>query len=141
MGALVLFSSNCDQDAGGFASLQNDGDMIGFGILQVRQHEIVAPLLLRGLDDGGSPLLGTIGDPVVELVGDLGEGPTGHPFSIAIGVEESEYPFGLLEGLNQSVQKESIETSISELDATLMVLVESVHGDLLCSGIPRRLLP
>ena len=104
MWAVVLFSSNCDQDTGGFASLQNDGHMIGFGLLQVLQHKIVAPLLLRGLDDGCTPLLRTIGNPMVELVGDLGEGPTGHPFSISIAVEESEYPFGLLEGLNQSVQ-------------------------------------
>jgi hypothetical protein len=41
---------------------------------------------------------------MVELVGDLGEGLMGYSSSVAIGVEESEYPFGLLEGLNQSVQ-------------------------------------
>jgi hypothetical protein len=43
-------------------------------------------------------------NPIVKLVGDLGQGPTGHPFPISIAVEESQYPFGLLEGLNQSVQ-------------------------------------
>src|ERR1700737_4466124 len=115
--------------------------MIGCGLPQVRQHEIVAPLLLRSLDDGCTPLLGTICNPMVELVGDLGQGMAGHPFSISIGVEETQYPFGLLEGLNQFVQEEPIETLISELDATLVVLVERVHGDLLCSGIPRRLRP
>ena len=78
--------------------------MIGFGLLQVRQHEIVAPFLLRCLDDGCTPFSRTIGNPMVELVGDLGQGVAGHPFSISIGVEEPEYPFGLLEGLNQSVQ-------------------------------------
>ena len=78
--------------------------MIGFGLLQVRQHEIVAPLLLRRLDDGCTPVFRTILQPMVELVGDLGEGLTGYSSSVAIGVEESEYPFGLLEGLNQSVQ-------------------------------------
>jgi hypothetical protein len=102
--AVVLLSSNGDQDAGGFASLQNDSHMIGFGLLQVRQHEIVAPLLLRRLDDGCTPVFRTILQPMVELVGDLGEGLTGYSSSVAIGVEESEYPFGLLEGLNQSVQ-------------------------------------
>ena len=141
MGALVLLSANGDQDAGGFASLEDDGHMIGFGLLQVLQHKIVAPLLLRGLDDGCTPFLRTIRNPIVELVGDFGEGPTGHPSPIPIGVEEPQYPFRLLEGLNQSVQKDPIETSISEFDATLVVLVEGVHGDLLCSGIPRRLLP
>jgi hypothetical protein len=78
---------------------------------------------------------------MMELVGNLGEGPTDYPFPNPIGVEEPQRPLGLLEGLNQSVQKDPIETSISELDATLVVLVENVHGDLLCSRIPRRLLP
>jgi hypothetical protein len=55
MRALVLSSFNGDQDAGSFASLQNDGHMIGFGPLQVRQHEIVAALLLRSFDDGRTP--------------------------------------------------------------------------------------
>jgi hypothetical protein len=42
----------------GFASLQNDGHMIGVGLLQVLQHQIVAPLLqllLRSFDDGRTP--------------------------------------------------------------------------------------
>ena len=103
MRALVLLSANGNEDASGFASFQNDGHMIGFGLLQVRQYEIVAPLLLRSLDDGCTPLLGTICNPMVELVGDLGQGIAGHPFSISIGVEEPQYPFWLLEGLNQSV--------------------------------------
>src|SRR6202046_655260 len=104
MRALVLLSANGNQDASGFASLQNDSHMIGFGLLQVRQHEIVAPLLLRRLDDGCTPSLRTIDNPMVKLVGNLGEGLMGYSSSVAIGVEESEYPFRLLEGLNQSVQ-------------------------------------
>ena len=78
--------------------------MIGFGLLQVRQHEIVAALLLRSFDDGCSPSLRTIDNPMVELVGNLAEGPTDYPFPIPIGVEEAQYPLRLLEGLNQSVQ-------------------------------------
>ena len=104
MRTLVLLSSNGDQDAGGFASLQNDGHMIGVGLLQVLQHELVPPLLLRSFDDGCTPSLRTIDDPMVELVGNLGEGPTDYPFPIPIGVEEPQYPLRLLEGLNQSVQ-------------------------------------
>jgi hypothetical protein len=71
--------------------------------LQVRQHEIVAPLLLRSFDDGCTPSLCTIDNPMVKLVGNLGKGPTDYPLSIPIGIEESDYPFGLLEGLNESV--------------------------------------
>jgi hypothetical protein len=55
MRALVLLSSNDDQEAGGFASLQNDVHMIGVGLLQVLQHELVPPLLLRSFDDGRTP--------------------------------------------------------------------------------------
>ncbi len=104
MRALVLLSANGNEDASGFASFQNDGHMIGFGLLQVRQHEIVAPLLLRSFDDGCIPISPNDCNPMVELVGNLGEGPTDYSFSIPIGVEEPEYPFRLLEGLNQSVQ-------------------------------------
>ena len=78
--------------------------MIGFGLLQVLQHEIVAPFLLRSFDEGCPPSLRTIDNPMVKLVGNLGEGPTDYPPSIAIGIEEADYPFGLLEGLNESVQ-------------------------------------
>jgi hypothetical protein len=75
----------------GSASFQNDGHMIGFGLLQVLQHEIVAPLMLRSFDDGCFPFLRTTDNPMVELVGNLGEGPTGYPFPIPIGVEEPQY--------------------------------------------------
>jgi hypothetical protein len=78
--------------------------MIGFGLLQVRQHEIVAPLLLRSFDDGGTPSLRTIDNPMVKLVGNLGEGLTDYPLAIPIGIEEADYRFGLLEGLNEPVQ-------------------------------------
>jgi hypothetical protein len=70
--------------------------MIGFGLLQVRQHEIVASLLLRSFDDGCTPSLRTIDNPMVEVVGNLGEGPTDYPLSIPIGIKEADYPFGVV---------------------------------------------
>jgi hypothetical protein len=76
MRAWVLLSANGNQDASGFASFQNDG----FGLLQVRQHKIVASLRLRRFDDGCSPSLRTMDNPMVEVVGNLGEGPTDYPF-------------------------------------------------------------
>ena len=41
-----------------------------------------------------------------------------------------------LEGLNQSIQQEPIETPIPKLDAILVMLDERVHGPLLCGEIP-----
>jgi hypothetical protein len=86
-------------------------------LLQVRQHKIVASLLLRGFDDGCSPSLRTIDNPIVEVVGNLGEGPTHYSFPIPIGIAEPQYSLRLLEGLKQPVQQDPIETSIYELDA------------------------
>jgi hypothetical protein len=40
----------------------------------------------------------------VKLVGNFGEGGADYPLSMPIGIEEADYPFGLLEGLNESVQ-------------------------------------
>src|SRR5580704_1534284 len=86
-------------------------------LLQVRRHKIVASLLLRGFDDGCSPSLRTIDNPIVEVVGNLGEGPTDYSFPIPIGIAEPQYSLRLLEGLKQPVQQDPIETSIYELDA------------------------
>jgi hypothetical protein len=42
----------------------------------------------------------------------------------------------LLEGLDQSVQQDSIEAAVAELNAILVMLDEGVHGALLCGEIP-----
>src|SRR5882762_11259 len=110
--------------------------MIGLGALHVLHYEVVPALFLRRLDDRRAPFLGTVLDPIQELVGDLRESPVGHPFGVAVCVEEVQHSFGLLEGLNESVQKKTIEASISELDAILMVLVKGVHGNLQSGEIP-----
>jgi len=114
----------------------NDGhDLIGLGTPEVAIYEIIAPVW-GILLNGHTPFLGTVLDPIQELVGDLRESPVGHPFGVAVCVEEAQHSFGLLERLNESVQKKPIEASISELDAILMVLVKGVHGNLQRGEIP-----
>ena len=61
---------------------------------------------------------------------------SGYPFAVTVGVEEPEHTFGLLEGLDETVQENPVEASIPELDATLVVFVKGVHGALLCGEIP-----
>jgi hypothetical protein len=51
-------------------------------------------------------------------------------------VEEAQHALGLLEWLDQSVEKKPVKTSVSELNATLVMLAESVHENLQCGQIP-----
>jgi hypothetical protein len=51
-------------------------------------------------------------------------------------VEETKHALGLLERLDQSVEQEPIETSITELKAILGRLVKGVPGNLQWGEIP-----
>jgi hypothetical protein len=55
---------------------------------------------------------------------------------IPVRVEEPDDAFGLLEGLDQAVEQDAIETPVAEANAILMMLVECVHGSLLRGDIP-----
>jgi hypothetical protein len=45
-----------------------------------------------------------------------------------VKAEQPDHSLGLLEGLNQAVQQNPIETPVRGPDAMLMMLVEGVHG-------------
>jgi hypothetical protein len=47
---------------------------------------------------------------------------------LAIGIEEPDYPLGLLEGLDQAVKENAVEAPIAESDAILVMFEEGVHG-------------
>jgi hypothetical protein len=55
---------------------------------------------------------------------------------MAIGVEETQHAFGLLERLDQAIEQQPIKTPVAKLDAMLVMLDEGVHGTLLCGEIP-----
>jgi hypothetical protein len=80
--------------------------------------------------------LGAVLHKVLELVGNTGQKPPGNPLSFTVGIEKPQHSFWLLERLDQSVQQDSIEASIAELDAILMVLEEGVHRNPQCGDIP-----
>jgi hypothetical protein len=86
--------------------------------------------------DGGLPFLGTILHPVVELVSNFPQQIPADTVLISIGAEESDHPLGLLERLNDAVEQNPIEAAIPESNAILVMLVESVHSQLLCGEIP-----
>jgi hypothetical protein len=62
------------------------------------------------------------------LVRDAAEFISCHPLAIAIGVEETDDSFGLLEGLDKPVQQQSVKAPVVQPNATLVMLEESVHG-------------
>lgn len=102
--------------------------MIGLGAPEVPLDEIV-PALMRGrLDNRGTPRLGTRGDPMLVLSGDVFEHRLAHGVQLPIGIEETDDAFGLLKGLNQAVEQDAIKAAVSEPDTILVMLVEGVHG-------------
>jgi hypothetical protein len=70
------------------------------------------------------------------LIGNVRQSFSGYSFPFPVMVEEAQHALWLLEWLDQSVQQNAIKTPISELDATLVMLVEGVHGVVLCGEIP-----
>jgi hypothetical protein len=72
----------------------------------------------------------------MELIGDLPQHIPAHRILIPVRAEETHDSLGLLERLDATVEQNPIKTAISESDAMLMMLAESVHGKLLCGQIP-----
>jgi hypothetical protein len=66
------------------------------------------------------------------LLGDIAQTVSRHPLALAIGIKETDDPLWLLEGLNQSVQKDAVKTTVAEFYAILMMFAEGVHRLLLC---------
>src|SRR6266496_1957394 len=99
-------------------------------------RRLSSPAPSGGSRIGAPHFLGSVLQPILELIGDLRQGFPGDSFPLAIGVEEAQHTFGLLERLDQSVQQETVKTPIPELDAILVMLDEGVHGTLLCGEIP-----
>src|SRR5271166_1269251 len=133
--AIVLLVPNGGQDACRFSRLQDDDQLVGPSPAKVRLNKLIATTF-GGFQDGGTPFLGTILYPMVELISDLPQHIPAHWILIPISAEETHHPLGLLEGLDEAVEQNAVKAAISESNAILVVLVESVHGELLCGQIP-----
>ena len=101
---VVVLPADGHEDPGRLACLEDHGDTIGYTILQIRFDEIIASFFLGSFDHRSAPLLRPVFQPALKLIGNLGQGPAGYPLSGTIDIEESQYQFRLLEGLDQSVQ-------------------------------------
>src|SRR5271167_4955764 len=134
--AIVLFVPDGGENACWFSCLQDDDQLVGLSTAKVKFNKLIATTL-GSLQDGGTPLLGTILYPMVELISDLPQHIPAHWVLISISAEETHDPLGLLKRLDETVEQNAVKTAISESNAILVVLVESVHGELLCGQIPR----
>src|SRR5579863_1191262 len=129
MPAIVLLIADGSHDAGRLPCLEDDGYLIRLGSLQVRFHEFIAPAG-RCIEDWRIPFLRPVFRPVLKLIGDLGQHVPAHREFLPVGGEEANGSFGLLKGLDQTIQQNSVETTIVEPDAILVMFVKGVHGNL-----------
>jgi len=90
-------------------------------------HKLIAPAFGR-IQNRCSPFLGTIDGPVVELCSDVTQGIPADRVQISIRTKETNHALLLLKRLDESIEKDAIETAILKSDAILVMLVERVHG-------------
>src|SRR6476660_3471848 len=119
--------ANGGHDAGRLSGLENDHDLVGLGPLEIGRHEVVTPSSGR-VDNGCTPFLGTVLDPVVELLGDVTQTLAGDSLAAAISIEETNDSLGLLERLDQAVEQDAVKAAVVKFNAMLMMFVEGVHG-------------
>src|SRR6516162_10005976 len=89
-------------DPGGFPRFDNGDHLIGRRFAKTRSDEIVASAFRIGID-GEPPFVRSVPDPVVVLIGNVMQHLAAHRVKMAVGPEEPHDPFGLLEGLNDSI--------------------------------------
>jgi hypothetical protein len=97
--------------------------------------EVVAPSL-GSFQNVCTPPFRAVLDPILKLPRDVAQNVAADGVQLAIGVEEPDYTLGLLKGLDQAVQENTIEAPIAESDVILVMVVEGVHGYLQCGEIP-----
>jgi hypothetical protein len=101
--AIVLLVPDGSENAGWFSCLEDDDQLVGFGLAKVRFDKLI-PTTFGSIEDEGTPFLGTILHPIVELIGDLPQHIPAHRILIAILAEETHDSLGLLERLDEAVE-------------------------------------
>jgi hypothetical protein len=116
-----------DQDAGGFARLQHDDDLVRLGTPEVRFDEFVAAAFRR-IHNWDVVLCRPRLQPLLKAIGDAMQDPPAHRIQLSVGVEKPDHSLRLLKRLDQSVEQDPVEAAIVETNAILVVLIEGVHG-------------
>jgi|SRR5215472_2003747 len=135
MPAVVPWLANGGQDAGRLSCLEDEDQLVRLSSAEVRFDKLIASAL-GSFQDGDIPLLGSVLHPAVKLLGDFTQQISANGILIAVGAEKADHPLGLLERLDQAIEQNAVKAAIAEANVILVVLVESVHGELLCGQIP-----
>src|SRR5215469_5323440 len=135
MPAVVLLLPDGGQDSCRFAGLQDNDHLVGLGPAEVGFDELI-PSSRGSVEDGDVPFRSSALHPIVKLFSDASQQIPTDGILIPIGAEETDNAFGPLERLDDAVEQNPVEATVAESDAMLVMLVESVHGQLLCGEIP-----
>ena len=127
MPAIAGLVADGDQDAGRFARLQHDDDLVWLGAPEVRFDEFVAATLRR-LHNWNVVLRRPRLQPLLKAIGDAMQGASAHRVQLSVGGEKPDHSLRLLKRLDQSVEQDPVEAAIVETNAIPVVLIERVHG-------------
>jgi hypothetical protein len=129
-------AANClvtdgDHDACRLARFQDNDDSIGLGTFEVWVDELITTPF-RCLDDRMFRSPGFY--PLFKLLGDCTQCVPGHRVKLSVGIKESDYPFRLLERLNEAIEQDPVEAAVAPRDPILVMIVEGVHERLPTDG-------
>src|SRR6516164_10103426 len=127
MPSVFFCAADSGHDPRRFACFQNRHHLIRLSFPKVWLDELVSAAF-RCFEDGSAPLLGPVLHPIPELIGNVSEDLATDRELIPVEAEEPDYSLGLLEGLQQPIQQDPVETPIARPDVMLMVLAEGVHA-------------
>src|ERR1700688_878159 len=131
----LVCCSNPRHDTGWFARLDYPHDLVRFCVLKVWVNEVVTAAFRRAYYLH-TPLQCAAGDPVVIVARNVTQDLSSNGISVPIDPEKSFHSGSVQEGLNTAIQQQAVETTVSELDAILVMLGKGVHGGLQCGQIP-----
>src|SRR5262245_57901092 len=112
--------ADAHQDASGLAGFENDDDLIGLGALEIRGDEVLVLFFFGGVQNGCARLASAGLHPVVVLSGDVPEDLAADRVKLAVAPKEADHSFGLLKGLDRSVEQKAVEAAIVESNVMFM---------------------
>jgi hypothetical protein len=122
-----VLTSDGNHDTSRLSCFKDDYDLVGLGSSEIRVNEFVATALRR-FHDRNIALGCSLFHPALESFGNVSQGMASYWVKLAIRIEETYNPLGLLERLNQAIEKNAVETAIVPMYAVPVVFVEGVHG-------------
>jgi hypothetical protein len=103
MPTVLFLTPDRSQDSCRFPGLENADDLVGLGPLEVTIDKLVTASSWS-VQDRRLPFLRATLDPVVELRGNFPQHVAADRIQPTVGIKEPDYPFLLLERLNDSIQ-------------------------------------